>query len=164
MAKRRRCTECRRWFSPAATTDERQKTCGPECRRSRRRKQARARRAADLEGSRAEECARQQVFREARRKQRSEEPRHAPASPRNYPEVLEKVRQIVDEASRLSRTGFERAVRQILREIGSIVDGVPARAGTSHGVSRAGFGVESRENAEENERFVGQCHAPASPG
>ena len=131
MARRRRCTECRQWFMPTVTTGERQKSCGPECRRARRRKQARARRAADLEGFRAEERARQQTYREARRRERSEEGCHAPASVRIDAEVLAKVRQIVDEAVRLSRAGFERAARRILRETGSIVEGARATAGTS---------------------------------
>lgn len=129
MTKRRRCTECRKWFIPAVTTGERQKTCGPPCRLARRRKQARARRAADLEGHRAEERARQQVWREARRRERCEPACHAPDSAQIYRELLEKVRQIVDEAVRLSRTGFERAVRRVLRQTRAIVDGVQARDG-----------------------------------
>jgi hypothetical protein len=38
MAKRPRCAECRRRYTPAATPGDRQRTCGPECRLARRRR------------------------------------------------------------------------------------------------------------------------------
>ncbi len=131
MTKRRRCTECRQWFTPAVTTGRRQKTCGPGCRLARRRKQARGRRVADLEEHRADERERQRKAREARRGERSAEPCHAPASPRISAELLMKIHEIVDEAARLSRTGFEQAARRILRQIQALVDRAPAQDGTA---------------------------------
>lgn len=59
-----------------------------------------------------------------------------------------KVRQIVDEATRLSRTGFERGVRQILRETRAIVEGARLEMRQGDRLSRTGFGAESAEIAE----------------
>jgi hypothetical protein len=117
MAKRPRCTECRRRYTPAATTSDRQKTCGPACRLVRRRKQARARRRRDPEGYRAAERARQDVHR-AERPAANESGCHAPASAAISVELQGKVRRIVDKAARLSRAGFDRGVREILKEFG----------------------------------------------
>jgi hypothetical protein len=36
------------------------------------------------------------------------------------PKLQDKVRQIVDKAARLSRAGFERGVREMMRELGEI--------------------------------------------
>ncbi len=92
-----RCTECRKWFSAAATAREHQCVCGPDCRRRRRKKLARRRRRFELEEHRADERARQQKHRDAAR--RSD--RYEPASDGNYSELLGKLQQIVDNASRL---------------------------------------------------------------
>jgi hypothetical protein len=118
MAQRPRCTECRKRFTPALTTGDRQKTCGPECRLARRRKQSRARRRRDDDDYRAAERARQGVHREKQQEQLGGSGCHAPASAAIPLELRDKVHQIVDEAARLSRAGFDRGVREILRELG----------------------------------------------
>lgn len=133
MAKRPRCAECRRRYTPAATTSDRQKTCGPACRLVRRRKQARARRRRDPEGYRAAERARQDVHREGPQEETDGSGCHAPTSPTIPLELQDKVRRIVDEAARVSRAGFDRGVREIVREFG------------------------------EKWADTGRCHAPASP-
>jgi hypothetical protein len=43
---------------------------------------------------------------------------HAPASAAISAELQDKVRRIVAEAARLSRAGFDRGVREILKEFG----------------------------------------------
>ena len=118
MAQRPRCTECRKRFTPAMTTGDRQKTCGRECRLARRRKQSRTRRRRDDDGHRAAERARQSVHREKQQKQLDASGCHAPASAAIRLELRDKVHQIVDEAARLSRAGFDRGVREILRVFG----------------------------------------------
>jgi hypothetical protein len=129
MAQRPRCTECRKRFTPEVTTGDRQKACGPECRLARRRKQSRARRRRDDDGYRAAERVRQGVHRE---KQLDASGCHAPASAAIPTELQDKVHQIVDEAARVSRAGFDRGVREILRKFG------------------------------ETWAIAGRCHAPAS--
>jgi hypothetical protein len=58
---------------------------------------------------------------------------HAPASVPIPLELQDKVRRIVDEAARLSRAGFDRGVREILREFGETWAGTGGcHAPTSH--------------------------------
>jgi hypothetical protein len=76
------------------------------------------RRRRDLEGYRAAERARQEVRREGRQKQQDASGCHAPASVPIPSELQDKVLRIVDEVVRLSRAGFDRGVREILREFG----------------------------------------------
>jgi hypothetical protein len=66
--KRKRCTECRCWYHPAASAVETQRVCGKAvCKRVRKRKQGRARRRAGLQDHRADERERQRVHRERQR-------------------------------------------------------------------------------------------------
>ena len=67
MLTRHRCTECGKRFTPAATCRDTQRVCCKACRLARRRKQAKQRRLADLEGYRADERTRQQKLRDQRR-------------------------------------------------------------------------------------------------
>jgi hypothetical protein len=84
----------------------------------RRRKQAWARRRRDPEGYRAAERARQDVHREGRQPAAGGSGCHAPASAAIPAESQDKVHRIVAEAARLSRAGFDRGVREILKEFG----------------------------------------------
>jgi hypothetical protein len=107
-----RCTECRKWFTPAVTATLHQRVCGQECRRRRRAKLARARRGAALEECREDERVRQ-------RKRREGAPpgaRHEPASSGKLLELLGKMQQVVDRVVRLSRASFEREIQRIVRE------------------------------------------------
>ena len=57
---RRRCTECRRWYEPAASGVHNQKICGTaSCRRGRRSRMARRRRERDIREYRVDERERQ---------------------------------------------------------------------------------------------------------
>jgi hypothetical protein len=121
-----RCTECRKWFTPAVTATLHQRVCGPECRRRRRAKLARARRGSAVEEYREDE-------RERQRKRREGAPPgtcHEPASGGKAAELLGKMQRIVDGVVRLSRATFEREIRRIVREsarvLGSEVDGAGA--------------------------------------
>jgi hypothetical protein len=112
-AAMKRCTECRRWFRPAASARESQRACGKACRASRRCKLARKRRAEDLQGFRDDERERQR----ARRQRLREEGCHAPPSDRNSADLREELRRIVDSALELSRATLERRLpRTIVRE------------------------------------------------
>lgn len=121
MATRCRCTECRKRFVPAATTGERQRTCSPECRLTRRRKQAKRRRLAALKEHREGDLERQQRRREAASESGCEAECHEPASGAKVLELLPKVHQIVDRTLRLSRTDFGRQLRRIERILRPIV-------------------------------------------
>lgn len=110
-----RCTECRKWFTAAATAREHQRVCGPECRQLRRNRLARRRRGEDVEGWRVDERERQR----RRRGAAKEGPCHEPASDGKHAELLEKLQQIVDKAVDLSRATFRREARQILRKCGA---------------------------------------------
>jgi hypothetical protein len=143
-----RCTECRKWFAAAVTAGARQCVCGLDCRRQRRNKLARRRRRGDLDKRRADERARQQKHRDAARGAGC----HEPASDRNYAELLEKLQQIVDRASRLSRATYGRDARRILRKsrafAGATMDGAgrchepPSEPGPAENGSRSVAGVD----------------------
>ena len=108
-----RCTECRKRFVTAKTTGKRQRTCSPECRLARRRKRAKRRRLADLDGHRADDGERQQRRRDLQAQTGADGKCHGPASGAKALELLPKVHQIVDRALRLSRTDFGRQLRRI---------------------------------------------------
>jgi hypothetical protein len=91
-----RCTECRTWFTPAVTARSHQRVCGAACKRRRRNKLARRRRRDDLEAHRADERGRQEKHRDGRQGGNG----HEPPSGRKYAELLGKLQQIVDDASR----------------------------------------------------------------
>ena len=118
--------------------------CGPECRKARRRKQAKQRRAEDLEHFRDEERLRQQESRARRRGGSSTlEARagpelggqdvtacHAPASSRNSAKLRMKVQHLWDKQVRLSRASLERELGRMGRKFGEIVGEALAGAGT----------------------------------
>ena len=64
---RQRCTECRKWFHPAASARQTQRVCCERCRKKRDRVLAGARRGRELERYREEERERQRKCRQARR-------------------------------------------------------------------------------------------------
>lgn len=109
---RHRCTECRKWFVPAVTASGHQRVCGEDCRCCRRRKLARTRRRGALEEQREDERARQRKHRDSTRSGEC----HEPPSDGNSLELLLKLQQIMDKASRLSRATFRRDALRILRK------------------------------------------------
>lgn len=90
------------------------------------------RRRRDPAGYRAAERARQEVHRASRRPEAAG--CHAPATAPIPLELQDKVRRIVDDVAGLSRAGFVRGAREILREFG------------------------------EAWAEMGRCHAPTSSG
>jgi hypothetical protein len=136
---RRRCTECRRWFHPAASAQQTQVVCCEECRKGRDKALARARRAKDLERYRKDEGERQNKCRQARREREGRKPPrvtvcHAPASAAKPPDLQRKVLQAWDKQMRLSRATLERQLAAILE--GNALPGGTA-SGALGGVSRA---------------------------
>ena len=121
MARRQRCTECREWFVPEGRTGTKQRVCGEDCRRKRRRKLSRRRRRADVDAFRADERLRQRKHRAEHGKSHDATVCHAPAAGDNGAEALAKVRQIVDKAIRRSRAGLDLELGRITQQIGSIV-------------------------------------------
>jgi hypothetical protein len=101
-------------FTPSATAVGRQRVCGEDCRRARRRELARRRRAADLDGYRADEVERQRAHRAKARDARITGGCHAPASRPNLAKVQPDVARFVDRALALSRTSLLRDLRQIV--------------------------------------------------
>ena len=127
-APRRRCCECRRWYTPEPSAAKTQMTCGRKCRLLRRAKQEKARREADLSNARAADRVRQREHRERLRKAAAAGlktmaagPKVAAAEPVSRAglsaqaveaigEIVEKVRQ----AQRLSQAGLHRQVRRVV--------------------------------------------------
>ena len=143
MSQRRRCTECRKWFVPKPTAVGHQRVCGPQCRSLRRRKLARGRRREDLDEQRTDERLRQRKHRDASKCAG----RHAPASDGKYAELLAQLRQIVDDAARLSRAAFERDARRILRRSALFSDADVDGAGPRHAPASA---PEGRQNSSRS--------------
>ena len=144
MAARRRCTECRKTFTPARSAASTQCVCGAACRAARDRKLARIRRGRDRDGARAEEWARQQ---ESRRRRLAAAGCHAPPSPRKCALLPEEVRQIVDRALAVSRATLVRDLRGILSRLAPI----PGNAATLDGaLSRATLGVQPADTMGES--------------
>jgi hypothetical protein len=110
MATRRRCSECRRTFTPSAKAQTTQRVCGATCRAARDRKLARARRRCEVVEHRAEERQRQQASRALRKAATC----HAPASAAKSAELPEEIVRLVDHALSLSRATLMRDLRRKL--------------------------------------------------
>lgn len=118
--------------------------CGPDCRKARRRRQAKLRRAEGLLQFRQEERRRQRESRARRREAPFEartragpEPEgqdvtrcHAPASSRNSLELLMKARQLWDKQVRLSRASLDRELGRMGLKFEEIVSEALALGGT----------------------------------
>lgn len=100
MAKRPRCAEFRRRYTPAATPGDRQRTCGPECRLARRRRRRGRGVHAILRATEPQKRARQDVHREGRDPAVDGSGCHAPASAVIPAALQDHVRRIVAEAAR----------------------------------------------------------------
>lgn len=111
---RRRCAECRRTFTPAASAVATQRVCSAACRAARDRAQARGRRVRDLDGARLDERERQA----ARRKRRAAADCHAAASDAKPLKSREEVRRFVDMVLARSRTTLQRDLVWICRRYG----------------------------------------------
>ena len=110
---RRRCCECRDWYTPKPSATQTQKTCGKKCRLRRRGKHARRRRAADIATVR-------EVDRERQRDHRDRERAAAGVSPpmsraglsAQAAEAIEEIVENLGHAQRASRAGLRRQLRR----------------------------------------------------
>jgi len=137
MAACRRCTECRKTFTPARSARDTQRVCSMACRKALDRKLARVRRRRDLDDARLDDCARQQA-----RRERLAATRHAPPSPRKCPISPKEVRQFVDRALARSRATLVRDLHGILLRFAPILGEAPTVEG---GLSRATLGAEESD-------------------
>jgi hypothetical protein len=130
---RRRCCECRSWYTPAPSTGKTQKTCGKKCRLRRRGKQEKARRAADLPATRKLERARKRCQRErqATLEGTSLKGTNLPMSRAGLTaEVAGGIEEIIEklgQAERMSRAGLH---RQIKRLFAGTIEFAGAQVGT----------------------------------
>ena len=148
MVPRRRCTECRKTFSPAATARRTQRVCCATCRAARDRRLARARRRRELGDFRADERERQRT----RRERPGGEGCHAPPSTRNYPQLPREVVDFVDRLTRLSRASLLRRLHEFFRH--GMAPGV-AKAGA---MSRASLEAKAQENTADRGKNVATGH------
>ena len=157
MGIRRRCTECRRSFTPSPRAASSQCVCSPECRAARNRKLARARRSRDIEAYREDEKHRQQQSRAERARTVSPPPDarecHAPPSTHKALDSKQKIDWIVARVMAASRATFVRELTRITAASREIV--VKPRPS-----SRATFRRQARELAKESGSIPGSCHAP----
>ena len=146
MVESIRCTECRKWALASPTTKGGQKVCGKACRKRRNNKLARRRRRENLGEYRLDDRDRKRRSRQSQRAGKTEQmpgltPQreceswtgslacHAPGSPDNLAEVMEKLGQILDDALAMSRARFRRQLGR-MRAKGAVQCAVPpARAG-----------------------------------
>ena len=121
MATRKRCTECRKTYTPTPQATKTQRVCGEECRKKRDRKLAKARRRREIVDYRSDERERQQRRRGQLRQasptsaeERSAPACHAPASAHNPSISFKKVKESVDRVLALSRATLMHDLREIL--------------------------------------------------
>ena len=124
---RRRCTECRRWYEPAASGVHNQKICGTaSCRRGRRSRMARRRRARDIREYRVDERERQA----RRRAKRPTTASSTQVSRAGLPAQVAVLEQVVlekwDRLMRVSRAGLRREIRVALGNVAQSVGQIPA--------------------------------------
>ncbi len=131
---RKRCAECRRWFTPPARLAKQQRVCSTACRLKRRAKQGRARRAREPVRYRDEERERQRRCRQEQRlgglsAAKAEEPDagseparavgaacHALGDAQKSRKSQKEFDDLWDRLMDVSRAGLEREVRKIARQ------------------------------------------------
>ena len=136
---RRRCCECRRWYTPDPHAKKQQKTCSKKCRLQRRAEQEKKRRAADLPEARTADRQRQQQYR-ARKRARGREKRSMSRTglPVEMAEIVEITVEKLGQDQRLSQAGLRRLLRGLLRKngLGSVLG--PQKVGQECPMSQAG--------------------------
>lgn len=148
---RKRCAECRRWFTPPARLAKQQRVCSAACRLKRRAKQARARRACEPARYRDEERERQRRCRQEQRLARlgaakaqkpdaGSEPAgaggaacHAPGDAQKSRKSQREFEDLWDRLIGVSRAGLEREVRKIARQAWRKSRHAPAYGAVGHG-------------------------------
>src|SRR5437868_7633903 len=113
--ERPRCSECGCRFEPDPRTGKRQRTCGKECRRKRRGRQAGQRRAEEPERFRPAERARQTRCRQRKRAVTWEQGLVSRADlPSEVEARIEEMMAEMAARERLSRADFQRQVRRLV--------------------------------------------------
>lgn len=147
--KRKRCSQCRRWFTPPARLAKQQRVCSAGCRLKRRAKQARFRRSKKPQWYRQEERERKRRSRQVQRLARSEgegqqavtgehvgtdvSAGHAPGRGPKRRESQRKFDDLWDRLLDVSRAGLEREVRNIARQMWRELRQEPATRAAGHG-------------------------------
>lgn len=145
--RRRRCSECRRWFRPSAQNAHNQKTCGrEECRRRRRARLEKRRRERSLQDSRISERERQ---RESRRQRRQT----GPPPPAKHSSDMALPEGGSGDEGAMSLAGLVSEVTEIMQEILKNWDTMSQSVAP---VSLAGLKLQLLEILDESGHFVGQ--------
>ncbi len=162
QGERRRCAECRCWYTAAQSARQTQKVCGTECRKRRRRRRSRARRRGSVQECRVDERERQRKSRAERRARgaAASEPdagastgaSHAPPLARIPLELREEILESWDRAAALSRASLKRELRVIL--VGSAAN-LGNEGGPNCAMSRTRLSVQQYVMTGECGRFVG---------
>ena len=130
---RRRCCECRAWYTPKPSAAKGQKTCGRECRLRRRARQERARRLGKLASAQADERERQRRHRARKCKESGTAP---PVSltglSAQLGDAVEEIVRNVGQEQRLSLTGLRRRLRRMA---------LKAQGGIERGAESLGQGL-----------------------
>ena len=110
---RRRCCECRGWYTAKPSASQTQKTCGGKCRLRRRGKQLKKRRAADLAAVREDERDRQRRRRDRERESAGESPPMSRTGlSAQAAKAVEEIIEKLGQEQRLSRAGLRRQLRR----------------------------------------------------
>ena len=110
---RRRCCECRGWYTPKPSAAATQMSCGRKCALARRGRKKKARREEDLYGAREAERERQRVHREARRNSGTGEAMSRPSLSAQAADAIEQIIKKLGQEQRLSRTCLRRELRRL---------------------------------------------------
>ena len=108
---RRRCCECRDWFTPQPSAAGTQRSCGKKCGLRRRGRKKKARREEDLSAARKAERERQRAHREGRLISGAGGPMSRPSLSAQAADAIEQILEKLRHAQRLSRTGLRRQLR-----------------------------------------------------
>jgi hypothetical protein len=156
--KRRRCSECRRWFKPEVSAQSTQKICAAEpCRRSRRNQHARRRRSQDVQNYRVDERERKRRS----RARRSEPERvattaatgpsvtrcHAPALVTTTSKITGQLLLEWDKIAARSRATLEAKCAEVFERFAALTG---TNTGASPALSRAGLEAQAIENIPDS--------------
>jgi hypothetical protein len=110
---RRRCCECRDWYTPKRSAAATQKTCGRKCGLRRRGRKKKARREEELSAAREAERERQRAHRERQRILGTGGSMSRPSLSAQAADAIEEIIKKLGQAQRLSRTGLRRQLRRL---------------------------------------------------
>jgi hypothetical protein len=123
-SRRKRCSICRKWYTPHPSALNTQKTCCPECRKKRKNRLALKRRDQDIYQYRVAERIRQREYRQRKRESKAidrqsettdEHVSHAklPGQPVDFAELILKN---WDKEQQLSRARLHRYLIELIKD------------------------------------------------